>query len=106
MFEMVDAADFARARAGEILEGSGSSVSELKVVTCPDCLTTWTVAASGAQRSRRCADCAPVRTTRQGQSSRAAVPAVEVLTCEACGGTWERQRVRGRKPTRCPACAA
>lgn len=102
---VLDAAAFARARTGEVLEANGSSVSQLKVVTCPDCLATWTVpAASGAQRSRRCDDCGPVRATQQRQSSPAAVPAVEMLTCEACGQTWERRRVRGRKPTRCPAC--
>lgn len=103
---VLDAAAFARARPGEVLEASGSSVEQLKVVTCPDCLATWTVpAASGAQRSRRCDDCGPVRATPPRRSSPAAVPAVEVLACEACGQSWERRRVRGRKPTRCPACA-
>lgn len=57
---VVSTALFAVTALGDVLEGEGSAVEAKKVVTCPDCHTTWTVSAkSGAQRSRRCADCTP-----------------------------------------------
>lgn len=55
---VVDADRFARTRRGDMLQGTGSTVPELKVITCPACLATWTVVAtSSVSQSRRCANC-------------------------------------------------
>lgn len=55
---VVSAVDFAHTGPGGVLQGTGSSVAELKVITCPSCLTTWTApATSSQQRSRHCPEC-------------------------------------------------
>lgn len=62
---VIGAERFASMRAGDTLEGAGKTVAELKVITCPDCFTTWTVpAASSEQRSKRCTDCATISRSR------------------------------------------
>lgn len=102
---IISTTQFAAARAGDRLEAEGAALEAMKVVTCTDCHTTWTVSArSGAQANRRCDDCSPVA-TRATQTPMQTIPAAEELRCSACGRTWVRQRVRGRKPRLCPECS-
>jgi hypothetical protein len=57
---------FADAQIGDLLEAQGSSTAALKVITCPDCLATWTMAATTASRSRRrCDSCAETPPSRR-----------------------------------------
>jgi DNA polymerase-3 subunit epsilon len=97
---------FAAADLGGQLEGS--SVETKKVITCPDCHTTWTVSArTGAQSSRRCEDCRGVPASRRASTrgpAPATPPSIETLTCTVCGRAWTRDRVRGRKPLKCADC--
>ena len=107
---IVSSTAFFAATAGVQLEAAGASVEARKVITCPDCHTTWTVSAgSSAQKSKRCDQCASAaatpRGTRQSASAERQAPAFEELTCTTCGQTWTRQRIRGRKPLHCPECA-
>lgn len=105
---VLGAQQFAGMRAGDSLEGVASSVAELKVITCPDCFTTWTVpATSSGQRSRRCGECSqvPESPRRVGRMTGGEQQSCERLVCTVCGSGWERERTRGRKPSRCPSCA-
>ena len=101
---------FAASAGGELLDAEGSSVEARKVVTCPDCHATWTVAArSGERTTKRCADCtaSPAKIHRVASSPEAqAEPTTEELTCMRCTQIWTRVRVRGRKPSLCPTCAS
>ena len=115
---IISTAQFAAARPGHRLEGHGSTVEAMKVITCPDCHATWTVSArSRAQTSLRCDDCAPItkranrtqtgpapKTRPQGAEPKPTEPVMEDLVCDACGRTWRRERKRGRKPSRCHDC--
>lgn len=103
---VVGAEQFATMQAGDTLEEAATSVAELKVITCPDCFTTWTVpAASSEQRSKRCVECSQAAAPAAPRAGGGAPAAAEVLNCTVCGTSWQRERTRGRKPTRCPACS-
>lgn len=108
--------EFVRARIGDILAGTGAGQAGLKVVTCRDCLMTWTVpATSSANTTRRCDACAEVASKSTPAKAKArpapapgdswAPPVVEWLNCRSCTTTWHRQVTRGRKPRYCPTCA-
>ena len=73
---VVSVDDFIRAAPGENIVSTMTQKS-LKVVTCPDCLATWTVdAASSRSTSKRCEDCVQVKAAEPDTSQ---VPsAVEV----------------------------
>lgn len=109
--------EFVRARIGDILAGTGAGQAGLKVVTCRDCLMTWTVpATSSVNTTRRCDACTevaskstPAKATAKARPTRAvsdvwAPPVIEWLSCRSCTTTWHRQVTRGRKPHYCPAC--
>jgi DNA polymerase-3 subunit epsilon len=98
---IISNAQFHAASVGDTIEGHGSTVAAKKVITCPDCHATWTVAAaSGAKSSQRCVDCVGAAMRAPDHST-----AEEELICGACGRTWTRPRTRGRKPTNCPDCS-
>jgi DNA polymerase-3 subunit epsilon len=115
---IVSTKQFAAAGLGDVLDAVGTGGGR-KVVTCPDCLTTWTVdARTSGQSRRRCDGCMSARPKAHrargaspsprppGEDAGVyeAVPEVEQLTCVDCSGTWSRERTRGRKPHRCPEC--
>jgi len=59
---VLGAETFAASRAGDTIEATGIGLQTLKVVTCPECLSTTTVpATTGGRSSKRCDDCASVR---------------------------------------------
>lgn len=108
--------EFMHAQVGDVLASSGAGQVGLKVVTCRDCLATWTVPATvNASASRRCDPCAeiakvstasrPARPTVRAAVDPWAPPTVEWLSCRRCTTTWARQVTRGRKPHLCPTCA-
>lgn len=116
---IVDVRDLAHAAIGDRVVGHDPGGAALKVITCPDCLATWTVpAASAGASSKRCDDCARVssrisRSTTKVSAAPAVMvtsnspwgpPKVQWLTCTSCGGTWHRESQRGRKPLMCPDC--
>ena len=118
--------DLIVARVGDTVVGHGAGQAGLKVITCPDCLSTSTVSATSTQSTKkRCDKCAAIATQRSARpsSSKAtarpsampitvapgwpgpwAPPTVQWLVCKACGGSWHREEIRGRKPVLCPAC--
>lgn len=82
-------------------------VRSRRVITCPNCQSTWTVdGRAGAHRSRRCDECAAVRTGPATTGPSAFRESVETLPCADCGQKWTRLIAPGRKPRRCPHCAA
>lgn len=108
--------EFIQAQVGDILAGTGAGQAGLKVVTCRDCLVTWTVpATSTANTTRRCDGCAdvvaksaPAKPKARPVRSQAdiwAPPIIEWLSCRSCTVTWHRQVTRGRKPHSCPTCS-
>lgn len=123
---IVAAGDLATAHLGDTVVGRSAGQSGLKVVTCPDCLSTSTVPATSSQSTkRRCSECATVLAGRSPrlESSQAtprtaaapaaahtnsprpwAPPTVQWLVCKVCGGSWYREALRGRKPVLCPTC--
>ncbi|MEQ1702370.1 MAG: exonuclease domain-containing protein [Ilumatobacteraceae bacterium] len=125
---IVDVRQLASAVPGARLTAHDAGGAALKVITCPDCLTTWTISAmSGGSSSKRCEDCSTVaaRASRRsipsvrtiippappvaartsfGNQSPWAPPTIQQLICGACGRTWSREAVRGRKPVLCPNC--
>lgn len=106
---VVSVDDFISRGVGDVIVAHGAGQTGLKVITCPDCLATWTVAATvGAARSKRCDDCAPITTPTGArpkvQRDMWAPPSIEWLTCESCGCRWHRETARGRKPRQCPTC--
>lgn len=101
---IVSTGQFSGVCLGDPLDASGTGGGR-KVVTCPDCRTTWTLGArSSAQSQRRCEDCAPTRLSTPRTSDRTDRPTSEELVCADCGMSWARERTRGRKPHRCPDC--
>lgn len=124
---VVAASDFARSSAGDSIAASASTLTTLKVISCPDCLATWTVpATSGEATRKKCDDCRALRRSEPpppplpppmgGLGGSFETPPLppppsgtnaadfEELTCTSCGQQWRRRRVRGRKPKACPAC--
>lgn len=122
---IIDATDLVGARLGDTVVGHGAGQAGLKVVTCPDCLSTSTVPATSSQSTKKrctgCAAVAPRRVPRPDSSHSAAQtavvpaptatkpgpwapPTVQWLVCKACGGSWHREALRGRKPVLCPSC--
>jgi DNA polymerase-3 subunit epsilon len=114
---VVSVDEFVRSRIGDVLAGSGEGQAGLKVVTCRDCLATWTVAAtSSAYTFRRCDACAALaakdQPSHKQRASRTATsddpwgaPVIEWLTCRGCATVWHRQVTKGRKPHYCRECA-
>jgi DNA polymerase-3 subunit epsilon len=113
---IVAMAEFVNARLGSVLAGSGGGQASLKVITCRDCLVTWTVPATQtASALQRCSDCAgllkPAVSTKPARPAIEAKivdvwapPTIEWLSCRSCNSNWHRQVTRGRKPHYCPAC--
>lgn len=123
---IVAANDLVVARRGDTVVGHGAGQAGLKVVTCPDCLSTSTVSATSSQGTKkRCKECATVAARRApGLASSQttartpvtpvtleatspgpwAPPTVQWLVCKSCGGSWHREALRGRKPVLCPTC--
>jgi len=108
--------EFVRAKIGDILAGTGAGQAGLKVVTCRDCLMTWTaLATSTASTTRRCDGCAEVAAISTSSKPKAkpvrrqtdvwAPPMIEWLSCRRCCMTWHREVTRGRKPHHCPSCS-
>lgn len=103
--------EFLNSRPGDAVTGAGQAT--LKVVTCPDCLVTWTVPAnSGSHSRRRCDDCSRVTPSTLRDPAAAAPaaggwapPSIEWLSCRHCLKMWPRQVGKGRKPHRCPDCS-
>jgi DNA polymerase-3 subunit epsilon len=111
---VVSVDEFARARLGDTLSGLSTQPGGLKVVTCRDCLATWTVpATSSANTTRRCDDCALLagskatkpRHTKAKVVDIWAPPTIEWLTCRGCSVVWPREVVKGRKPHYCNTCS-
>lgn len=107
---IVDVRDLAEALPGDQIPAVGVGGSGRSVVTCPDCLTTWTTASAvWARALQRCSECLgpgqhraadrPSSTTGSGVGS-----PTETLACAECGASWDRIRTRGRKPRVCPEC--
>lgn len=100
--------DLLRSGPGEEIAASTVEAA-LKVISCPVCLTTWTVEAVSPERqSKRCSDCAAPanpRARRRAERVVEAGPVEETLSCAGCGEQWRRIRTRGRKPSLCPSCA-
>jgi DNA polymerase-3 subunit epsilon len=109
---IVSVDDLLGARLGDYIVDHGAGRAALKVITCPDCRTTWTVpATSGTVNSRRCEPCASLEAGRSSAESHqerraGADPRLEQLTCSDCGRRWERRVARGRKPHLCPECSS
>lgn len=123
---IIAASDLAVALPGDTVVGRCAGRASLKVVTCPDCLSTSTVPATSSQSTKkRCSECATVvarRAPRLDSSNAAtrtaatitipdaasprpwAPPTVQWLVCKVCGGSWYREALRGRKPVLCPTC--
>jgi DNA polymerase-3 subunit epsilon len=108
--------ELVRASIGDTVVGTGAGHVGLKVVTCRDCMATWTVPATATDSTkRRCGDCADVAkkaatiTAKRVPVMRVvdpwAPPTVEWLTCRKCITVWVRQVSRGRKPHYCPECS-
>ncbi len=108
--------EFIRAKLGDVLAGTGDGQTGLKVISCRDCLNTWTVpATSTAHANSRCDGCADAAerwtpTKPKAKSARTpqdmwAPPTVEWLSCRGCTATWRREVTKGRKPHYCPTCA-
>jgi DNA polymerase-3 subunit epsilon len=108
---IVELTAFAQATIGTRLAVAEGGISGLKVISCPECLTTWTEPATRIRHAtRRCKDCGgsdpdtgPVSTAPRSPASG---PSTEMLTCHKCGVLWERAVGRGRKPHFCPTCAS
>lgn len=67
---IVSVEDFAGARLGDIIEGHGAGQAALKVIACPDCLTTWSVPATSRQTtSKRCPPCADITSAKSPRVS-------------------------------------
>jgi DNA polymerase-3 subunit epsilon len=111
---IVSVDEFVRGRLGDTLSGLSTHPGGLKVVTCRDCLVTWTLpATSNANTTKRCEDCASLAAIRPTKPRNAkagivdvwAPPTIEWLTCRACAVVWPREVVRGRKPHLCNTCS-
>ena len=110
---VITVADLLAGQEGVTLAGRGVRAASLKVITCPDCLATWTVpATSGSQARRRCEPCSALTMPFLRHSKPKAVrgmwdpPAIEWLTCQTCHQTWHREVVKGRKPHLCATCSS
>ena len=61
---VVGAADFASTSHGGEIRVASTVLQTLKVITCPDCLSNWTVLATSRERtSKRCTECQQLATT-------------------------------------------
>lgn len=110
---IIAASDLVNARLGDLIEAHGAGQVALKVITCPECHTTWTIPAiQTSPRLKRCLDCTAIvirptspKRPPKGSTDMWAPPTIEWLTCETCGQNWPRQVSRGRKPRQCGNCA-
>lgn len=113
---VVAVADVLAAHRGDTLSATNIDGDSLIVITCPDCLSTWTAdARSGAHRQRRCSECVeatqslprPSSTEAPARAATAvwAPPRVEWIPCQQCGATWHREVAQDRTPHLCPTCA-